>query len=216
MFTVDFPAVARAVCITLCLGGAVALAPSGSLAQSTESTTDTEQTTDTSNVGSQLSMGPDANAPDDLGQPYTRETNGAWELRCLRTEVPEDDPCQMYQLLDDGEGQPVAEFSLFRLPEGGQATAGATVIVPLETSLQDQLTVQIDGGGAKRYPFAFCNQVGCYARIGLTVEDIDAYKRGAQAIMTIVPALAPDQQVRLTLSLSGFTASYANVSVIAP
>jgi invasion protein IalB len=165
-------------------------------------------------VESQLSLGEDADAPTELGQPYTKEVIGDWELRCLKTETPENDPCQMYQLLDDGQGAPVAEFSLFRLPGGGQAEAGATVIVPLETALPNQLSVQIDGGPVRRYPYAFCNQVGCYARIGLRQEDVNAFKRGNEAIMTIIPALAPDQQVRLSLSLNGFTASYDKVSII--
>ena len=60
----------------------------------------------------------------------------------------------------------------------------------------------------------FCNPVGCYARMGLTPEDVNAFKRGSEAVITIVPALAPDQQVKLTLSLSGFTASYGKVSII--
>lgn len=168
-----------------------------------------------SGISSQLSMGQDADAPDDMGQPYTRKEIGDWELRCLRTDDAENDPCQMYQLLVDGDDVPVAEVSLFRLPQGGQAEAGATVIVPLETALPNQLTIRIDGGAAKRYPYAFCNQLGCYARIGLTQEDVAAFKRGREATLTIVPALAPDQIVELTLSLTGFTASYDETSVIA-
>ncbi|MEM7521315.1 MAG: invasion associated locus B family protein [Pseudomonadota bacterium] len=162
-----------------------------------------------------LSLGEDANADPELGKPYVKETIGAWEMRCIRTEE-ETDPCQMYQLLDDGEGAPVAEVSLFRLPDGGRAEAGATVIVPLETSLQNQMTISVDGGKARRYPYAFCNPVGCYVRLGLTPDDVNAFKRGNEAVMTIVPALAPDQKVTLTLSLEGFTASYDKVSVIDP
>lgn len=165
------------------------------------------------NVQDQLSLGEDADAAPGIGQPYTRETIGAWEMRCLRVEEGEE-PCQMYQLLDDGQGSPVAEVSLFRLPAGGQAVAGATVIVPLETSLTDQFTVSIDGGKARRYPYAFCNPVGCYVRLGLTADDIAAFKRGNNAEMTIVPALAPDQRVTLALSLEGFTASYDKASVL--
>lgn len=166
-----------------------------------------------SEVESQLSLGEDANKDPELGKPYTKKEIGSWEMRCIKTEE-EVDPCQMYQLLADGEGAPVAEFSLFRLPGGGQAKAGATVVVPLETALPAQLTLSVDGGKARRYPYAFCNPVGCYVRMGLTDADIAAFKRGKQAVMTIVPALAPDQEVKVTLSLDGFTASYDEVSVI--
>ena len=164
-------------------------------------------------IEEQLSLGEDADKDPELGKPYTKKEIGSWEMRCIKTEE-EVDPCQMYQLLADGEGAPVAEVSLFRLPDGGQAKAGATVVVPLETALPAQLTLSVDGGKARRYPYAFCNPVGCYVRMGLTDADIGAFKRGKQAVLTIVPALAPDQEVKLTLSLDGFTAGYDEVSVI--
>lgn len=176
--------------------------------------TTTEGQSDTvSQIESQLSLGEDASVDPDLGRPYTAEVIGSWEMRCLKTEE-ESDPCQMYQLLDDGEGAPVAEVSIFRLPDGSRAQAGATIVVPLETALPQQLTISVDGGNARRYPYAFCNQVGCYVRLGLTEADVNAFKRGARATITIVPALAPDQTVELTMSLDGFTASYDKVSVI--
>ncbi|WP_299041958.1 invasion associated locus B family protein [uncultured Tateyamaria sp.] len=192
---------------------AALLMPIGVMAQSTDSTT--EETTDAPDVGSaiedQLSLGEDASLPQ-VGDTYTAETNGAWELRCIKTEEGED-PCQMYQLMSDAEGTPVAEISIFRLPEGGRAVAGATIIVPLETSLPQQLTMAVDGGQARRYPFAFCNPIGCYSRVGLVAEEVAQFRRGASATLTIVPALAPDQKVELDMSLSGFTASFDKTTI---
>ena len=182
-------------------------------ASETAPSSDTTTTSETGSLANELPMGEDADKDPQLGQPYNAETIGAWDMRCVKTEQ-ETDPCQMYQLLDDGENNPVAEVSLFRLPPGGKAVAGATIVVPLETALPNQLTIAVDGGNARRYPYAFCNPVGCYARLGLTVEDVAAFKRGREATVTIVPALAPDQTVELTLSLEGFTASYDKASVI--
>ncbi len=164
-----------------------------------------------------LSLGEELNASTPVGKPYTREVIGEWEMRCLKGEEgsTEEEPCQMYQLMNDEQGVPVAEVSLFRLPSGGgKAIAGATIIVPLETSIPRQMTLAIDGGKARRYPYAFCNPIGCYVRLGLTADDIAAFKRGNEAVMTIVPALAPDQKLALKLSLSGFTASFDKVSVL--
>lgn len=142
-----------------------------------------------------------------VGQAYTRETFGDWSMRCLR--APEGpDPCQLYQLLLDGEGNAVAEISMFPLPEGSRAAAGATIVAPLETLLTEQVVISIDGGAAKTYPFTFCNTGGCVARVGFTAEDIAAFKRGAAATMRIVPAVAPDQTVELQISLLGFTAGF--------
>ncbi|QUJ77687.1 invasion associated locus B family protein [Sulfitobacter albidus] len=190
--------------------------PHLALAQETTTPTQTEEAAPTTSIEDQLSLGEDADAPAGLGEPYTKEVIGSWEMRCIKGE-PENvdaEPCQMYQLMDDGQGAPVAEVSLFRLPSGGKAVAGATIIVPLETALPQQLTMRIDGGSPRRYPYAFCNPVGCYVRLGLTDADVNAMKRGNEAKLSIVPALAPDQVVELTLSLTGFTASYDKVSVI--
>lgn len=166
-----------------------------------------EETTEAA-PGEDLSLG-----TTDMGSTYVQEEVGDWELQCIRTDQ-EEDPCTLYQLLNDQEGNPVAEVSIFRLPEGGRAEAGATVIVPLETLLTEQLRIAVDGGQGKLYPFSFCNPVGCYARIGLTASDVEAFKRGAVAQLSIVPFAAPDQTVTLDLSLSGFTAGYDKVSVL--
>lgn len=203
--------------LTVCTA-LTAFAPAAAIAQS-DTTIETQPAENAPrSIEDQLPLGVDADTPLEtaeptVGQAYTAETIGAWQLRCVKVAEGEE-PCQMYQLMDDGEGSPVAEVSLFRLPAGGQAVAGATIVVPLETSLPNQFTIAIDGGTARRYPYAFCNAVGCYVRLGLTDDDINAFKRGNEAKMTIVPALAPDQQVVLTMSLEGFTASYDKVTEI--
>ncbi len=170
-----------------------------------------------SNIGGDLTLGQtEGDAPGQPGQPetYIKTTHGDWQLQCLR--VPEgtdaEDPCQMYQLLKDGNGGNVAEVSLFRLQNGGQVEAGGTFVVPLETLLTQKLAISVDGGQAKRYDFSFCTQVGCYARVGFTPDDIATFKAGNSAKITITPALAPDQKVELTMSLSGFTAAIDETS----
>lgn len=157
----------------------------------------------------ELSLGePAADGP---GSTYTAATHGDWEQRCVRTEDGSD-PCQLYQLLKDATGNPVAEFSVFGLPPGQQAAAGATAIVPLETLLTQDLTFQVDAGTAKRYPYSWCSPIGCIARIGFTAEEVTAMKAGVKATMTLVPVVAPDQKVVLEISLNGFTAGYDAVN----
>lgn len=202
--------------LTLCASLAV-FVPAAAFAQTAtpETSTETDEAPQpATTVEDQLSLGEDADKDPELGKPFTREVIGAWEMRCIKVAQGEEEPCQMYQLVDDGQGAPVAEVSLFRLPPGGKAVAGATIIVPLETALPQQLTISIDGGKARRYPYAFCNPVGCYVRLGLTAADVAAFKRGNTATMIIVPALAPDQKVDLALSLEGFTASFDKASVL--
>ncbi|KKL20651.1 hypothetical protein LCGC14_2453340, partial [marine sediment metagenome] len=121
-------------------------------------------------------------------------------------------PCQLYQLLNDGDGNSVAEISMFGLPAGREVAAGATVITPLETLLTQQISMSVDGGQVKRYPFTFCAGNGCFSRIGFTSQEVAQFKRGANAKLVIVPAAAPDQKIELTVSLSGFTAGYDAVN----
>ena len=156
-----------------------------------------------------------------LGQPadegpgtvYVKETVDDWQMECVRVAEGEE-PCQMFQPLTDTQGNQVANIRVFRLPEAGQAVAGALVSVPLETLLTAQLTITVDAGTAQRYPFSVCDRLGCYARIGFRKADIDAFKRGAKATVTLVPFVAPDQKVELPMSLTGFTAAYDKATVI--
>jgi len=142
-----------------------------------------------------------------IGDYYAKGSFGDWTLRCLKTEQAQD-PCQLFQLMHTPDGSPVAEYNLNPVQSDGLVIAGANVITPLETLLTQQLTIQVDDENAKIYPFAFCVQMGCVARIGLTQEDLDSYRSGAQAIITMFPAAAPTKPERLTLSLTGFTAGH--------
>ncbi len=151
---------------------------------------------------------PTGNQP---GQAYLAEEHGDWELRCVKVQQGPE-PCQLYQILTDQNGGAVAEIVVFPLPEGQEAVAGALITTPLETLLTQQVTVVIDDGEGRRYPFSFCTEQGCVARLGLTTSDLDALRRGAEARVRIVPARAPDQEVMLRASLSGFTAGFEAVT----
>lgn len=150
-----------------------------------------------------------------VGQPYIAAEFDLWQQICEKTEAG-NDPCQLFQLLRDAEGNSVAEFSIFALPAGGEAVAGATIVAPLETLLTQGLTIAVDASPAKVYPFTFCTQGGCAARVGFTAEELAQFKKGAKATMTLVPAAAPDEKVSLDLSLKGFTAGYDAVAATAP
>ena len=145
---------------------------------------------------------------EDAGDTYVADTFGDWTKLCQR--VPDgSDPCGLTQLMTDPEGGPVAEITIFPLPPGGEAVAGANIITPLGTVLTQQIAISVDGGNPRRYPFLFCDVSGCYAQIGLTAALVESFRRGSEATVTIASVIAPDQPVELTLSLSGFTAGYS-------
>ncbi|QCO54802.1 invasion associated locus B family protein [Pseudorhodobacter turbinis] len=194
---------AQFLAIPLCL-----LLGTAAFAQETAPVADAEST----DAPNGLSMGTQEPAANDgIGATYTAETFGTWEQRCVKTEDGAD-PCQLYHLLKDSEGNNVAEISIFGLPKGQQAVAGATVIVPLETLLTAELSVAVDSAAARKYPFSWCSNIGCIARIGFTQAEVDGFKKGNAANLSIVPVVAPDQKVELSVSLTGFTAGYDAVN----
>jgi len=154
-----------------------------------------------------ISMGEEVNA---VGTTYIKEAHGDWQLSCVRSGT-DADPCQIYQLMQDDQGNSVAEINLFNLPKGSEAAAGASIVTPLETLLTAQITMRVDAGQAKRYPFTLCASVGCIARVGFTEAEIASFRKGNKASFIIVPAMLPDEQVEITMSLKGFTAAYEAV-----
>lgn len=158
-------------------------------------------------------LGPDGKPLPKTGEPYMKEAFDDWNVRCLKAPEGQTDPCQLYQLLQDKDGNNVAEFSIFPLASGSQAVAGATIVVPLETLLTANLTIAVDGNPPRRYPYTFCNRAGCVARIGFTADDLNQFKRGAAAEMTITPVAVPETPVVLNIGLKGFTAGFGSLSV---
>ncbi|GFE50214.1 invasion-associated locus B family protein [Roseobacter cerasinus] len=181
------------------------VAASMSIAQS--DTSEDNETPPAPSVIDGLSVGEVVTEGPQVGQRYTTETIGDWTMRCVKTE-DDKDPCEMFQLLEDDEGNPMSEVTVFQLPENDRFAAGATIIVPLETALQAGLTMKIDTNPTRRFPYAFCDRVGCYAQIALADEDVTILKRGNKADLDIVPFASPDTPVKVTLSLTGFTAAY--------
>ncbi|SEO26879.1 Invasion protein IalB, involved in pathogenesis [Gemmobacter aquatilis] len=145
---------------------------------------------------------------DGVGSVYVKSTHDSWELRCVKAGEGKADPCQIYQLLKDAQGNSVAEIGIFPLPAGAEAAAGATLITPLETLLTENVVLQIDAQKARVYPFSWCDRGGCVARVGFTAEDIASLKKGNKMTMSIVPIAKPDQKVTLDISLKGFTAGF--------
>lgn len=175
----------------------------------TLATTASAQTTDIADLANDLNTG-QAAAGAEVGQPYEAQSFGDWTERCMKAPEGQADPCALYQLLTDSNGAAVAEISVFRLSGDSRAVAGATIVAPLETLLTEALTISVAGSEPRRYPFTFCNQTGCVARVGFTQEEIDIFKAGSAANLRLVPAGSPENAVNLSMSLAGFTAAYDN------
>ncbi len=187
----------------------------GSAATGTETAGDAGAQGETAVPGTDLNLGVEVGGAMPTaenakpGQTYLVKSFDDWQQRCVRTELGAD-PCHLYQLLKDENGNPVAELSVFNMPEGskGKAVAGATLMAPLETLLTAGLQLAVDSNKPLAYPFTVCTPVGCVARLGFTASELAMLKKGNAARITIVPYVAPDQPVVLNASLKGFTAGY--------
>lgn len=185
-----------------------ALLGSAVFAQDTATETQTPAETDQA-TGSDLDLGQSGPR---VGEQFVKEESGDWSVSCIKAETG-DDPCAMVQILNGAQGEPLAEITVGKLPAGGAAVAWANVIVPLETLLQAQLAISIDGAPRKLYNYHHCVPVGCVAQLGLTQGDIDSMKAGTKAVISLVPARAPDQILNMDLSLSGFTSAFDGLPV---
>jgi invasion protein IalB len=149
-----------------------------------------------------------------VGSYYAKSSHTDWTVRCIKAEQGKD-PCELYQLMQDADGNSVAELTLIPLTNGDVA-AGATLVAPLETDLIQGLGFAVDNGKPRGYPFSFCAPVGCVSRIGLSAEELGQMKRGSAATVTLMPFGGdPKQPVELGLSLAGFTAAFDELSAYA-
>lgn len=160
----------------------------------------------------ELDMGQDADAaPAAAAQPPATYVDGVfddWQRECLRNPGG-DDPCQVTQILRESpEASPIGKITLGLLPEGSEAVAGSMIILPLGTLLTQQVVLGVDSAAGKRYPFRYCDRLGCVAQIGFTAAEVAGFKAGNAGKLTIVPAAQPDAKVEVAISLKGFTAAY--------
>ena len=169
----------------------------------------TETPTTGAEVGSDLDLGQSGPR---IGEQYIKEQIGDWNISCIKSE-DDDDPCAVVQVLNNPQGEPIAEVSIGKLPEGGVAVAWANVVVPLETLLQAQLAMSIDGAPRKLYNYHHCVPIGCVAQLGLTQSDIDAMKSGSKATLSLVPARLPDQILNMDMSLNGFITAFEGLNI---
>lgn len=145
------------------------------------------------------------------GSYYVKSSHTDWTLRCIRA-AQGSDPCELYQLMKDSDGNSVAEVTLIPL-QNGNVAAGATIVAPLETDLIKGLGFSIDSSKEQEYPFSFCAPVGCVARVGFTAAELNALKGGNKANLSLMPFGGdPKNPVRLELSLAGFTAAFSELS----
>ena len=155
-----------------------------------------------------LSLGKPLETIREPGEIYLAGNKGDWNVRCVTANPGEIDKCEIQQLLFLNENSPIADISIFKLPEGERAVAAANVMVPLETLLTKKFRFAFSEESVKEFPYSFCNQNGCLVRMGLLEEDIEAMKKGSSSKLSITHISSPEGSINLSLSLNGFTAAF--------
>ena len=155
-----------------------------------------------------LSLGKPLETIREPGEIYLAGNKGDWNVRCVTANPGEIDKCEIQQLLFLNQNSPIADISIFKLPEGERAVAAANVMVPLETLLTKKFRFAFSEGSVKEFPYSFCNQNGCLVRMGLLEEDIEAMKKGSSSELSITHISSPEASINLSLSLNGFTAAF--------
>ncbi len=155
----------------------------------------------------------------EAGETFVAEIYRDWQVRCIRADSDEaPDRCEMFQLLEEENGNPVAEFRIsVALVTEDDAVANATVLTPLDTLLSPGLQMQIDDAEPVVLPYAFCRPIGCFVQISLTEQNVDLFQNGADATVVLF-ALTRDElgqigglPVPTQASLRGFTAAYEDL-----
>ena len=146
-----------------------------------------------------LSLGKPLETIREPGEIYLAGNKGDWNVRCITSNPGEIDKCEIQQLLFLNENTPVADISIFKLPDGERAIAAANVMVPLETLLTKKFRFAFSEESVKEFPYSFCNQNGCLVRMGLLEEDIEAMKKGSSSELSITHISSPESSVNLSL-----------------
>ena len=144
-------------------------------------------------------------------EPYIKERIKDWNLKCIEP-IDSIERCEANQIIFNQKQQPVAEISIFKLPKGQIAAAAATIIVPLETALNEGLVLEMQDLEPKKYQFKFCNSIGCYSQIGLTNEELEVLKSKGKASIFLKHLSSGDQQIIIPISLSGFTTTFSKAT----
>ncbi len=134
----------------------------------------------------------------------------AWQERCNdKVKRANGKPyCEMVSTLVVQEtGQRFLEFAI-GYPEGSPSARGV-VTLPLGVMLTEGVSLKVDDGPLMRFQVRYCNAGGCYAFLNLGDEVLGQFKKGNQAVFSLV---ASDQKrLSVAVPLSGFSKRLSSI-----
>ena len=147
-----------------------------------------------------------------VGEIYTRAVHGDWVVNC-QFSGREAETCSMQQIVIDKRGDRIARVEFFDVPDVPYLGAGANITMPLGVLLEANLVLAIGKTPAKTYPFKYCLDSGCVARLAFTTTEVELLRKSKSAILTIRSIYLPDEPTSGVVSLDGFTSGFNEVQI---
>ncbi|WP_170135043.1 invasion associated locus B family protein [Acuticoccus kandeliae] len=146
-----------------------------------------------------------AQGPDALTEVYRD-----WTVRCATPEGGSR-RCWMVQTLNrTGSGERILQFEL-ALPSGAPTML---LLTPFGLLLPSGLTVAIDDAAPRILQFRTCVPQGCLIEQKLADTELASLRRGQKMSVAMVAA-QNEAEVRLEVSLAGFSAAYTRLTALA-
>ena len=137
-------------------------------------------------------------------RPSVEEQIGDWRFLCFGEGLERD--CGAIQIQVNEKKQRVMEARIIRV---NKDQIGLLVILPLGVRLQAGVAVAVDGTYLGTLQYNVCTQDGCQALAVLNEQNAEIFRKGSQAVLTIVAG--KNNKVGVPLSLKGFTKSESRV-----
>ncbi|MEM9726832.1 MAG: invasion associated locus B family protein [Pseudomonadota bacterium] len=141
-----------------------------------------------------------------------KATHGAWEVRCA------SENCLIRQVAKNEQGTPVVEVNILKLEEpreledGDNVVAIAIIVTPLNVILPSGVGIRVDDKNVAQMGFLVCTVVGCESRPPLRQSTIESFNAGGTlGLLTAVPTTDGPKVIKVDMSLTGFTAAFAEL-----
>lgn len=145
------------------------------------------------------------------GASSLNETHGDWTVACVTVESAAR--CAITQTQVSGENRQRVLAVELAAAEGGNAATGALVL-PFGLKLDDGVTLAIDDAApGAPLRFSTCLPAGCLVPLAFDAATVAALRAGT-ALRITATANDSEQDVALSVSLSGFTSALARVAAL--
>lgn len=142
------------------------------------------------------------------GASALNETHGDWAVTCSAADG--NARCAISQVQVNNENQRVLSVEL-AATEGGTA-AGGMLVLPFGLALDNGVALSIDEAAAMpTFRFSTCLPAGCLVPLAFDRDTLAAI-RGGTALQAKAAANGNGQEVKFSISLTGFTAALSRAA----